>query len=55
MKNGNIFPEVGGEDMQELGRQGDLGHQHHSRFATVQRRTDEADIDLGLTTPGDAV
>ena len=48
MKNCDLLPKMGGKHPQQLGGQGDLGHQHHSASPPVQHLLDEANVHLGL-------
>ena len=48
VEHSDVVPEVGGENAQELGGQGDLGHQHHGGTAPGQCLIDQPEIHLGL-------
>ena len=45
----------GREDLGELRREIDFGHQHERLLAAFDRVGDRAEIDLGLAAPGDAI
>ena len=51
----HLTAEMGGEAPQQLGGQHDLGHQHQSGPAPVQRLLDQTDVHLGLAAARHAV
>ena len=48
-------PEAGAQAPEQLGRQGDLGHQHDAPAAPRPRRLDRVEVDLGLARAGHPV
>ena len=53
MQNGDIVSKTGPEAANELGGQGNLGHEHQGTRITLQASGDGAQVHLCLSRPGD--